>query len=110
MLFDRRISYEAWERLPEIPVHIPLHWVWGGGSKRQGGPELQAQTSYRRPGNTTNDFHPGVGHMLPQEAPGPLGECRPLCQVAKLLTPSIGEDLSRFLVAHFAETEHKSRL
>ncbi|KAI0711314.1 hypothetical protein C8Q76DRAFT_797631 [Earliella scabrosa] len=84
MLFERRVVYETWELLEDIDPSIAMHWVWGGKSGRQGGPLSQAQTSFRRPINSTNDFHPDVGHLLPQEAPDLLAS-----------------DLARFLLSRY---------
>lgn len=64
MLFERRMVYETWELLERIPSTIAMHWVWGGKSGRSGGQHIQAQTSYRRVQNSTNDFHPNLGHMV----------------------------------------------
>lgn len=92
MLFERRVVYETWELLENIDPSITMHWVWGGKSGRQGGKSNQAQTSFRRAANSTNDFHPELGHLVrgdshimsvsehsrlsqvPQEAPDLIGE------------------------------------
>ena len=64
MLFERLIVYETWERLEEIDPRVAMHWVWGGRSARQGGAAVQAQTSFRRRANTSNDYHPGFNHLV----------------------------------------------
>ncbi|KAI8985021.1 Alpha/beta hydrolase family-domain-containing protein [Trametes punicea] len=64
MLFERRVVYETWELLESIPPSITMHWVWGGKSTRSGSQSIQAQTSFRRAANSTNDYHPKLGHMV----------------------------------------------
>ena len=75
MLFERRVVYETWELLEDIAPSIAMHWVWGGKSGRQGGPLSQAQTSFRRPINSTNDFHPDVGHLVCETSPTSQDPC-----------------------------------
>ncbi|KII85654.1 hypothetical protein PLICRDRAFT_115758 [Plicaturopsis crispa FD-325 SS-3] len=74
MLLERRAVYETWELLAHIPPTVPIHWIWGATSTRSGGSVAQAQTSWRRGAVDSNDALPGVGHMVPQEAPEGLGE------------------------------------
>ncbi|OBZ69359.1 Peroxisomal membrane protein LPX1 [Grifola frondosa] len=71
MMYERLMVYEAWELLDKINPSITMHWVWGGKSERAGGPVIQI--TYRRKGNCSNDVHPNVGHLLPQEIPDLLG-------------------------------------
>ncbi|PCH35875.1 alpha/beta-hydrolase [Wolfiporia cocos MD-104 SS10] len=84
MLFERRSVYETWELLNEIDSRIWLHWIWGGKSERTGGPKIQAQTSYRRLGNCSNDYHSELRHNLPQEAPS-----------------IVATDIAYFLIRHY---------
>ncbi|KAH9852495.1 alpha beta-hydrolase [Lenzites betulinus] len=93
MLFERRMVYEAWEVIPRIPARVALHWVYGGVAPRAGSRANQAQTAWRRPVNTSNDFHSAVGHMLPQQAPQLLAF-----------------DIFRFLVTNYGEEGLKSKL
>jgi hypothetical protein len=74
MLFERANVYETWQLLADIKPSLPLHWIWGGKTKRGGGKEVQAQTSFRHPGRNSNVWHPSVDHLLPQEAPELLAQ------------------------------------
>lgn len=67
-MVERAIVYETWEMLTRIDPKIAIHWVWGGKSERSGGPIVQQQTTYRRPLNCSNNFIPGVGHMVSCES------------------------------------------
>lgn len=64
MYFERRVVYETWELLEDIDKSIPMHWVWGGRSGRQGNQSVLAQTTFRRKLNSTNDYHSHVGHLV----------------------------------------------
>ncbi|OSD08149.1 alpha beta-hydrolase [Trametes coccinea BRFM310] len=90
MLFERRVIYETWELLDKIHPSIAMHWVLGGKSARPGSQAIQAQTSFRRAANSTNDYHPELDHMLPQQAPDTLGF-----------------DIFRFLVSKYVEPKSK---
>ncbi|KAI9063517.1 alpha beta-hydrolase [Trametes sanguinea] len=68
MLFERRVIYETWELLDKIHPSIAMHWVLGGKSARPGSQAIQAQTSFRRAANSTNDYHPELGHMVRVES------------------------------------------
>lgn len=129
MLFERRMVYETWELLEKIPANIAMHWVWGGESGRSGSQAIQAQTSFRRAQNSTNDFHPSLGHMvsatlaiphgvslitysfdlqLPQQAPGVLGKSSHHRNASIELTCPPAFDIFRFLVSNYLD--RKSRL
>ncbi|KAF9460392.1 Alpha/Beta hydrolase protein [Collybia nuda] len=85
MLLERVCIYEAWQMLLDIKPNTPLHWVWGGKSKRGGGIDVQTQTTYRHPGQNSNVWHPGVDHLLPQEIPDLLAD--DICQFLGLQYP-----------------------
>jgi pimeloyl-ACP methyl ester carboxylesterase len=70
VLFDRSFVYETWQMLADIDPQLPIHWIWGGKSKRGGGQEIQAQTTFRHPGLNTNVWHPGIGHLVRLNLPG----------------------------------------
>lgn len=71
MLFERSIVYEAWDLLAELNPEVPLHWVWGGKSRRGGGRAMQAQTSYRHPGKNTTVWFEDVDHLVSNNADTP---------------------------------------
>ncbi|PCH38982.1 hypothetical protein WOLCODRAFT_21287 [Wolfiporia cocos MD-104 SS10] len=93
MLFERRSVYETWELLNEIDSRIWLHWIWGGRSERTGGPTIQAQTSYRRLGSCSNDYHDELRHNLPEEAPSIV--------VAEGVCGAPATDIANFLIRHY---------
>lgn len=64
MLFERANVYETWQMLADINPNTPLHWIWGGKSKRGGGADVQTQTTFRHPGLNSNAWYPGIDHLV----------------------------------------------
>lgn len=64
MLAEPSIVYETWDLLARVDPELAIHWIWGAKSKRGGGREVQARTSWRHPGRDTAVWFEGVDHLV----------------------------------------------
>ncbi|KZT54463.1 hypothetical protein CALCODRAFT_438552 [Calocera cornea HHB12733] len=73
---EPRAQAESWYLLPLLPARIELRWIMNGRSAAEatGGEEATRYTVWRRPANSSNVRVREAGHLIPQEAPGRLGE------------------------------------